>query len=442
LVTSAIDHLGHRALPALGYGAIALTLVVGLLAGKRPPGVLASIALLLTLLAGWLDPLRPSVIGTLGSASLAAFVAFLVATVLRPGGGAVQRDEPDWTRRRLVASGALGVVMLGLLWTAGLRRALRMAPARIVRAAQPATIPVDSNFVEIPGLSPRVTPRADHYLVDIDIEDPIVAESGWQLQVTGRVQSPLSMSLSDLEAAATVERLFNLSCISNPVGGNLIGNSLWTGVPLDHLLDLAAPLPDARSLLVRAVDGYAEAIALDDIRGRDAIIAIAMDGETLPSSHGFPARLLFPGHYGMRNVKWVTDLVLLDHDEQGYWAQRGWDKDAVVRTESRFDVPGDGDGVTSPAVCAGIAWAGARGVQGVEVSADNGQSWQPAQLEAVLAPLSWRRWRLSLELPPGKHALAVRATDGTGRPQDLESRPPHPSGASGYHRIGVTVRSG
>jgi hypothetical protein len=300
---------------------------------------------------------------------------------------------------------------------------------------------VDSNFLEVPGLSPRVTPRADHYLVDIDIEDPIVGEDGWRLQVTGRVQSPLSMSLLDLEATPTVERLFNLSCISNQVGGDLIGNALWTGVPLDHLLDLAAPLPDARSLLVRAVDGYAEAIALADIRGRDAIIAIAMDGETLPSSHGFPARLLFPGHYGMRNVKWVTDLVLLDHDEQGYWAQRGWDKDAVVRTESRFDVPGDGDSLTSPFVCAGIAWAGTRGVQGVEVSIDNGASWQPAQLEGVLAPLSWRRWRLSLELPQGKYALAVRATDGTGRPQDLESRPPHPSGASGYHRIGVTVRS-
>lgn len=439
LATYAIEHLGHRALPSIGYGAIALTLVIGLVAGKRPPWALASIAFLLTLLAGRLDPLGPDGPGILGSAFLAAVVAFAVAIGLRSSEEAAGQEEPDWTRRRLLIAGALSVLLVGLVWTASLRRALRMVPVRVVRADQPATIPLDSSFVEAPGLSPRVTSRADHYLVDIDLEDPVVGEDGWRLQVTGRVQSPLSFSLSDLESAPTIERINNLSCISNEVGGHLIGNSRWTGVPLDHLLEMAAPLAGARTLLVRAIDGYAEAIALDDIRGRDALIAIAMNGQTLPSHHGFPARLLFPGHYGMRNVKWLTDLVLLDHDEEGYWAQRGWDKDAIVRTESRFDVPGDGSSVMPPFVCAGIAWAGTRGIQRVEVSADDGQSWQPAQLEGLLAPLSWRRWQLSLDLPLGAHALTVRATDGTGVPQDVEHRQPHPSGASGYHRIEVNV---
>ncbi len=251
--------------------------------------------------------------------------------------------------------------------------------------------------------------------------------------------TPLSLSLADLQAMGTKERLNNLSCISNPVGGDLIGNSRWTGVPLDALLDMGQPRPEAVTLAAASDDGFTGGIRLDEICGKDALIAFGMNGELLPRSHGFPARLLFPNHYGMRNVKWLTRLELKTEDEQGYWARRGWDRDAVVRTESRFDVPGDGDTVESPFSCAGIAWAGSRGIQAVQVSADGGQSWQAAQLETELAPLSWRRWQVSLDLPAGRHTLAVRAVGGTGTPQDATERDPHPSGASGYHRINVTV---
>lgn len=439
LATSAIEHLGHRALPLLGYTFIALTLALGLLVGRRPAWVLTAIAFLLTLLAAYLDPLPLSVPGTLGSASIAALTALAGATALERSPGTGARGETDWSRRRLLARAGLGVIVLGVGGTAALRQGSRSAPTGPVRADQPAMIPIDSGFVEVAGLSPRVTPRADHYVVDIDLEDPLIGESGWRLAVNGKVNTPLSFALSDLQSMQTVERLLNVSCISNPVGGGLIGNSRWTGVPLDHLLDLAQPLPAAVTLLARSFDGYTEGIPLDEIRGHDALIAFGMNGQLLPSSHGFPARLLFPNHYGMRSVKWLTQLSLVDHDEEGYWAQRGWDREAVIRTESRFDVPRDGDHVRSPFVCAGIAWAGTRGVAAVEVSTDNGQSWQQAQLEALLGPLSWRRWRISLNLPPGTHTLAVRAVDGTGSPEDAQERAPHPSGASGYHRIGVTV---
>ena len=439
LATYAIDHLGHRALPTFGYAFIALALAIGLIAGRRPAWMLAAIAFLLTLLAAFLDPIPRGVTPALSSASVAALTALSAAIAFRPRERDAPPPETDWTRRRLLARAGLGMILVGVGGAAAVRQGSRSAPSGFVRADEPAIVPFDGAFAEVDGLSPRVTPRADHYVVDIDLENPLIGQSGWRLHVNGEVESPISMSLADLQSMRTVERLFNVSCISNPVGGDLIGNSRWTGVPLDHLLDLAAPLASAVALRVRSFDGYSEGIPLNDIRGHDALIAIGMNGRLLPRSHGFPARLLFPDHYGMRSVKWVTDLVLLDRDEEGYWAQRGWDREAVVRTESRFDAPRDGDRVARRFVCAGIAWAGARGIAAVEVSADGGQSWRQAELEGVLSPLSWRRWRIELELAPGVHTLAVRATDGTGSTQEAKERDPHPSGASGYHRIEVSV---
>lgn len=439
VATYAIDHLGHRAQPVLAYSLIGLALVVGYLLGRRPPWLLAVLAFALTLIAAYLDPLADGVLGAVASASVAASTIFLAGLAFQPRSGSGAEGETDWTRRRLLAGAALGLIAIGVGGTAALRAGIRSTPKGPVRADQPAVIPTDATFQEVAGLSPRVTLPADHYVVDIDLEKPFISESDWRLVVNGAVNTPLSLSLPDLRAMPTKERLNNLSCISNPVGGDLISNSRWTGVPLDALLDMAQPRSEAVTLVAGSFDGYTEGIPLAEIRGKDALVAFGMNGELLPQSHGFPARLLFPNHYGMRNVKWLTRLELKTQDEKGYWAQRGWDREAVVRTESRFDAPHDGASVRSPVVCAGIAWAGARGVDAVEVSADGGQSWKQAQLEGVLGPLSWRRWQVALDLPPGTHTLTVRAVDGTGSPEDAQYRDPHPSGASGYHRINVTV---
>jgi DMSO/TMAO reductase YedYZ molybdopterin-dependent catalytic subunit len=444
LATYAIDNFGHNAQRLLGYSLIAVALVVGYAVGRRPAWLLAVAAFLLTLLAAWLDPVSDDVAGALASASTAALTAFLARIAFEPRPAAVPesaagRAPADPGRRRFLARAGLGVIFVGAGGAALFRAGSSAVPTGDVRADRPVAVPADPAFRAIAGLAPKVSTREEHYTVDIALQDPVIGRSGWRLEIDGAVDNPLSLSLADLQAMPTTERINNLSCISNKVGGHLIGNSRWTGVPLDVLLDTARPRADAVTLVATCEDGYHEAILLDDIRGKDALIAFGMNGELLPQSHGFPARMLFPDHYGMRNVKWLNRIELKTEDEDGYWAERGWDKEAVIRTESRFDVPQDHATVRSPLVCAGIAWAGARGVQAVQVSTDGGETWQDAQLEAVLGALSWRRWQLSLPLPPGEYDLAVRAIDGTGTPQDEEKRDPHPSGASGYHKISVTI---
>jgi DMSO/TMAO reductase YedYZ molybdopterin-dependent catalytic subunit len=310
-----------------------------------------------------------------------------------------------------------------------------------VRADDPARLDPDPSLDSVAGLSPAVTSRRRHYVVDIDLDDPVADGDAWRLEIGGAAASPVRWSLDDLRSMPTVERLITLSCISNIVGGPLIGTARWTGVPLPDLLRPARPSTRARFLVARAVDGYRESFPLSEARRRDALVAFAMNGSLLPRAHGFPARLLVPGHYGMKQVKWLERLDLVEDDPVGYWGQRGWDTAAVVRTGSRFDVPRAGDDVSSRFTAAGVAWAGDRRISQVELSADDGRTWRAARLERELDPLAWRRWSLELDLPPGVHPLTVRAVDGAGQVQDPDRRAPHPSGASGYHRIVVNVQS-
>lgn len=439
LATEGIERLGHSAQPLLANSMIVVALLAGLLLGRRPGWLLATFAFALTLIAAWLDPLTRSVSATFASAALAGFVAFTVVTALGPAPEWGTAFETNWARRRLLARVSIVLVMLGVGGAAFFRGGSRSTPTGPVRADEPVRVPNDPGFVAAPGQSPKVTPTDDHYTVDIDIENPLIGESSWRLKVDGAVENELTFTLDDLRGMQTVERLYNMSCISNQVGGSLISNSRWTGVALDDLLDMAVVRPEAVTLLARSYDGFDDAVLLDDIRGRGAFVAIGMNGMLLPRDHGFPARMLFPNHYGMRSVKWLTKITLLDQDQEGYWAQRGWDRDAVVRTESRIDTPDDGQEVRGPFVVAGVAWAGARGISGVEVSPDDGETWQAAQLETELSSLSWRRWQVELDLPSGGTILAVRATDGAGMVQDAQKRDPHPSGASGYHRVFVRV---
>ena len=439
LVTWGIEQLGGYALGSTGYVAMAAALIGGLLLRDRPSWLLASLAALVTVFAARVDPVPSEFGATVASVAVAAVVAFAAAELVRPAPLRASGQEFDPIRRRLVVGAglAMGLFMLG--GAAFIRSGRRSTPSSPVIADAPPVIPTDSGFPQVAGLSPKVTSRTDHYTIDIALENPTIGADGWRLEITGLVGTPLALSLDDLQDMETVERLHNLSCISNKVGGHLIGNSRWTGVSFDELLERAGVLPEAISVRARCADGYYEVIALEDIVGRDALIAIGMNGRLLPRDHGFPARMLFPNHYGMRSVKWVNELELIDSYPDGYWAERGWDKDAVVRTQSRVDVPGDGDSVSASFVCAGIAWAGTRGVERVEVSTDGGESWRAAQLEGALGPFSWQRWQTTIRLPEGSHSITVRAVDGTGEVQDVRRSRPHPSGSTGYHQIEVKV---
>jgi DMSO/TMAO reductase YedYZ molybdopterin-dependent catalytic subunit len=299
-------------------------------------------------------------------------------------------------------------------------------------------VPARAPFPRVAGLSQEVTSVADHYVVDIDIDDPLVDASAWRLHVGGLVQRRLNLGFIDLQRAfPLVDEISVLTCISNPVGGPLVGCSRWEGVPLAALLRRAEPQPNATALLVRCADGYSAGIPLAAARHPSALLAIAQDGRSLSREHGFPARLRLPALYGMLNPKWVQSIELVDHPVLGYWAQQGWSPTAVVRTESRIDTPHHAR-VGEPTWIAGVAWAGSRGISRVEVSTDG--TWRPARLRRPLSPWAWTQWALRwTPTNPGRHVVACRATDGQGVVQDARERPPHPSGASGYHRVTVGV---
>ena len=441
IVTWAIENLGGSALGSTSYVVMAVALIAGALLGRKPPWLFASLAALLTIFAAGVDPVPPEVGATAASAAVAAIAAYAAAELIRSAPARASAQAFDPRRRRLVAGAGLAMGLFVLGGTAIFRAGRRSTPTTPVFADAPVVIPKDPVFAPVAGLSPKVTARDDHYTIDIADENPMIDADGWHLQITGLVATPLALSLEDLGNMETVERLHNLTCISNKVGGGLIGNSRWSGVAFDDLLAQAGVLPEAVSVRARCADGYFEVIALEDLVGRDAMIAIGMNGRLLPRDHGYPARMLFPNHYGMRNVKWINELELIDSYPDGYWADRGWDKDAIVRTQSRLDVPGKDDTVSSPFACAGIAWAGTRGIERVEVSTDGGASWQRAELEKTLGPFSWQRWQTTIELPVGDHSITVRAVDGTGALQDIRSQKPHPSGATGYHQIDVKVEA-
>ena len=435
VATDAIESLGPWARRLAATAAVTGALAAGGGVARVRPGLVALAAVAATLGAAALDPQAVTLVGALLSAAAGGSAALVVATLLE-----VREDhtDADPLRRRLLVGALVGAGAL-VVGGVALRRLLASADDDALRADAAADVPFDPQFSTIPGLTPAVTSRGDHYVVDINLDSPRIDASSWRLRVGGLVEQPLALSLDELRAMRTVEELAMLSCISNQVGGGLTGNARWTGVPLSTLLGGARPVGRPAAVRFSAADGYEDTMPFERATGPEVIVAIAMDGELLPIEHGFPARLLVPGLYGMKNVKWLTDITLLETDAPGYWEERGWDTRADVRTESRFDIPHDHDEVAADVVAAGVAWAGTRRISRVEVSTDDGATWSTATLEAELSPWSWRRWMAPLHLRPGPHALAVRAYDGAGIAEDSQRRSPHPSGASGYHRITVTV---
>jgi hypothetical protein len=244
--------------------------------------------------------------------------------------------------------------------------------------------------------------------------------------------------LDDLMNRSLHEDYVTIACVSNEVGGNLIGNAKWTGVRLVELLNEAGVLEGAEQLVGRSVDGWTSGFPVDlAFDGRDPLLAIGMNGEPLPPNHGFPARLIVPGLYGyVSATKWIEEIELTTWDGfDGYWIPRGWAKEAPIKTQSRIDHPRQGDRTSeSPLVIAGVAWAPTRGINRVEVQLDDGE-WVEAELTSPLSDKAWVQWKVVMEAPPGRHDARVRATDGTGSTQTASKSRPAPDGATGYHEI-------
>ena len=292
------------------------------------------------------------------------------------------------------------------------------------------------------GPVPEITPVENFYRVSKNFTDPVVAAQGWALAVTGAVGRSLRLNYRDLQALPSMSEYVTMECISNDVGGNLMSTGKFTGVPLRDLLTMAEPRSGAGAVNFRARDGYTESLPLSAVMSSTEIMVVhQLDDKPLPDAHGFPARMLIPGRYGMKGPKWLDQIEVAAAEGGGFWEQQGWDSQAVVRTTARFDSPAGSAVVRLGAVeLAGVAFGGRRGVQAVEWSADGGRSWSSAALKEPLSPLTWVLWRATwTPTSEGVYTLVVRARDGNGDLQGAQQAPSFPSGAAGYHAVRVTV---
>jgi DMSO/TMAO reductase YedYZ molybdopterin-dependent catalytic subunit len=366
-----------------------------------------------------------------------------------PSGGEPAPDsaiggEPGLTRRSLLRTGAglVAVASMGVAAVGVLARVVTAGRANETAAA-PSFPP--GGF----GPTPAVTPVGDFYTIAKDLFPTRVDPASWRLEVGGLVATSRSFTLDELRTFPRVEGYRTLQCISNEVViyGPLIGNQRWAGMRVADLLDAVDVQPAATHVLWRSADGFTESLPLDVARDERTWLVDEMGptGTSLTDEHGFPLRVLIAGRYGMKQPKWLTGIELADHDEPGYWVQRGWDATAAIRTWSRIDAPTTGAHVPAgaPLEVTGVASAGDRGIDAVEVSGDDGATWVAAEIEEVqtgIGDLTWRRWRASVPLPAAtRTVLVVRATDGSGTVQDGTTRPTLPSGATGWHRVIVAI---
>jgi DMSO/TMAO reductase YedYZ molybdopterin-dependent catalytic subunit len=347
--------------------------------------------------------------------------------------------------RASALTGALSVVGgAAAVWLGKGERNVQ-ASAAAVRLPTPVSpapaIPAGAQL-PVKGITPYLTSRSDFYRIDTALVVPRLTTDDWSLRIHGMVEHEVKLTWEQLLALPMVERLVTLSCVSNEVGGDLIGNARWLGHPLKDLLAQVNPSSDADMVLSKSIDGFTAGSPLAALTdGRDAMIAIGMNGAALPQEHGFPARLVVPGLYGyVSATKWVVDLEVTRFDRaEGYWTPRGWSPMGPIKTESRIDVPNDGAHVRAGTVAvAGVAWAVHRGIEKVEVRVDNGD-WVAARLAVEPSIDTWRQWVFEWAATPGKHRLQVRAEDGNDDLQIEFEAPPAPDGATGWHTIEVTV---
>lgn len=474
----AIDWFGTNDKIALLVGIatilVAYALVVGVvsftrrfplaLAGIAAFGVLGAVASQTTRREAPFVAVLPSVVGAAaGVASLWALRRLATRRDVVAATGAI--DEPETAspptrsqpsiaelvpndRRRFLAGAAAmtaGAFMVGAAgrqargrFDVGRDRA-RIAVPRARRPLPPAPTDVAA---PVPGVSPFFTPNADFYRIDTALTVPQVAVDGWRLRITGMVDDPFELTYAELIDLPLVEADITLTCVSNEVGGRLLGTARWLGVRLDDLLRDAGVASDADQVVGRSVDGYTCGFPVAALDGRDALVAIGMNGELLPLEHGFPARLIVPGLYGyVSATKWLTEIELTRFDRfDQYWVERGWVDDAPIKVQSRIDTP-KGLATVDPGVVAigGVAWAQTRGISRVEVQIDDGE-WVETTLAPELNDVTWRQWSYAWQATSGRHTIRVRATERNGAIQTPDRSEPFPSGATGQHQIVVIVR--
>ncbi len=412
---------------AAGFGVFGL---VGALAAAHRPGEAIGATL-------------PSILGAVAG-------AMLLHRMLRPRPIEVpgpSKAPLGWDRRRfLVASGAAAV---GAAAAGGVARAIETGREDEVRAATRVPLPdivSDEQSPDIPAGAelfddtPYLTPNDGFYRIDTALSFPTVNVDTWSFEITGLVDTPLRVTYADLLAMPQVERVVTLCCVSNEVGGGYIGNAVWRGILLRDLLDSAGIQPTAEQVFSTSLDGWTCGFPVDvALDGRDVMIAIGMNGATLPLEHGYPARLVVPGLYGyVSATKWLAKIELTTWDKKGYWVPRGWSALGPVKTQSRIDVPRQRVVPTGKQIIAGVAWAQHRGIDKVEVQIDEGP-WQEATLAASSTDDAWRQWLLEWDPTPGLYLIQVRATDKTGETQTAEQAPVAPDGATGYHMRRVKV---
>lgn len=462
----AIELFGTNDKLALEIGIVVVALLVGSALGRasvqRRVVGLAGIGAfgVLGLLAGFNDPLasapRAALAAVLGTAAGIATLVGLLRAAEReatpshedpgPNKNAGSRNTDPTVRvgdRRsfLMLAGVTGAVAVAGAASARALRAGADGAGRIARIALPRAkrttpLPVSQPFAPA-GISPYITPNADFYRIDTALFVPRVNETNWKLEVNGMVERPFTISYEDLLGMDMVEEPVTLQCVSNEVGGDLVGNASWLGVPLVDLLNRAGVKSDADQIVGRSVDdftaGFPTAAAFD---GRTALVAVGMNGEPLPQQHGFPARLVVAGLYGyVSATKWLKQIELTRFDDfEGYWIPRGWAAEAPIKIASRIDVPRLGDNIApGPVVIAGVAWAPPDGISRVEISVDDGP-WLETKLGEVASGNTWVQWMTTWTASAGKHEVKVRAFDTKGRAQTADEANPRPDGATGHHR--------
>jgi len=499
LATEAIGTLGKAATPILVVTVIAATLAVtGLLAGlsrRSPLLALAGVALLgaAGLAAAFSEPAISvpftiiTVIGAL-AAGVTVAGALLDRVGLRPESGSASEPagsaEPsggqmEGVRRRdsgpgrgvsvgrrgfLALSGGtiaagLGAVGVGRLLSGGSAGAGSGGTASLSGASGGSTAsgaapvdrlppPPESASIEVPGMPKLITPADDFYLIDTAVSSPRIDRDRWTLNVSGdAVSNPIELSYDELLSFQQLEADITMSCVSNEVGGGLVSHGRWTGVRLSDVLEEAGVRPGgigeaSEQLVGRSVDGWEAGFRTDiAFDGREALVAFGLNDEELPAKHGYPVRLVVPGLYGyVSATKWLSEIELKPWDYDVYWIKRGWSKTGPVKTQSRIDTLSDGDEREAGTIpIGGVAWAPTRGIERVEVSTDNGESWSDARLATQLDVDAWRQYVYEWDAKPGEYTLKVRATDGEGETQTEDEAAPIPSGATGYHTVKVTV---
>jgi DMSO/TMAO reductase YedYZ molybdopterin-dependent catalytic subunit len=407
-------------------------------------GTVAAIAAVTRPDATILSVVPSAVAAVVGALVLSALIDRLETSGVPGPGPDAGPDRRTMLRTVGVVAGSGAVALAaGRLLGSGTRNAEdSRAAVRLPAPADPEPALPAGVEVGVPGVAPFRVPAADFYRIDTALVVPRVRAEDWHLRIHGMVDREVTLDFAGLLASPLVERDVTLTCVSNDVGGDLIGNATWLGLPIGPLLSRAGPHQDADMVLSTSADGFTASTPLATLTdGRDAMLAVGMNGQPLPVEHGFPVRMVVPGLYGFVSAtKWVVDLEVTRFDRaQAYWTAHGWAPRGPIKTESRIDVPRAGAGVKAGRVAiAGVAWAQHVGIDRVEVSVDGG-AWQPARLAAEASIDTWRQWVYAWDATPGKHTLQVRATDRTGRTQTSDRADVIPDGATGWHTVEVEV---